>query len=68
MPMFDFTCPKCEKMHTEIYNPREYDEFECTTCKHCGAKLTKEHRLISRSISVIINGTTKGNHNSNDYS
>jgi hypothetical protein len=62
MPMFDWGCPKCKTVHTEILSYDEYEAWKPIPCPTCGAILHREDRIIGSNIKSIIKGTTKGNH------
>ena len=68
MPLYDFDCPKCGKVHTELLSFDKYDEFESAKCEDCGTEVTKDNRIISGNIKKVVLGVRKGHYNSGDFS
>ena len=68
MPIYEYLCKACNKEHSELRSFCEYDEMTATECEHCEAELTKKDRILGRGLKTTVNGTSKGNWNSNDWS
>jgi len=67
-PIYDFGCSECNEVTSPIFSYDEYDAVDEMECEHCGAQMTKDHRIISGNIKKIVRGVGKGNFNGNDFS
>ena len=63
MPMYDFKCKKCGELTTVILSMKDCDNSP--KCERCGGNTG---RFIGATFRTTVNGTRKGDYNSNDYS
>lgn len=69
MPIYEFICAKCDKPWDEMRTMDDYGDSVTFECPHCGEEQDKESRTnVGKGLQTIVNGTSKGNHNSGDYS
>jgi putative FmdB family regulatory protein len=68
MPLYDYDCQGCGKIHTALMNYEEYDASNELECEHCGGTVTKDNRIISGNIQKSVRGVGNGNFNSMDWS
>ena len=68
MPIYDWLCPKCGGDYSELLTFSAYDEWESAACPSCGEKLTKDDRVLGKGLKTTVNGVSKGNYGSSDWS
>ena len=62
--IYTYRCRGCEHQFEEIKDVD--DRHNCSPCPKCSSEDT--FKIISPGIRGVVNGTSKGNYNSNDFS
>ena len=67
MPAYEYDCPKCKRVHTELLSFDEYEALDGPVqCEWCGADIYVESRIIGKGLYTTVIGVSKGNYNGRD--